>query len=139
MKNIEPRMILSWILVIALFCIIVMYAWLSLYPLNPIDVMSLKVNKTVIYRGEEVCYTLTAEKYHDVAATVNIELVNCERILIMSYAAQMPLGKLIRKRCFIVPYHVKPGFYQVNWSAVYDMNAFQSVRKDISSQRIEVK
>jgi hypothetical protein len=109
------------------------------WPYKPLQIDSFTVDKTVVTRGDSICYTIKGEKFYDMPVDVTIELIDGESVAIMSYTANMPKGKLCRTRCFLVPYHVKPGLYRVNWTGVYTMNALNHVRVRMQSEFVRVK
>ena len=112
---------------------------LAYYPYKPLEVKSFVASKDTVTKGCELCYTLTGEKFYNMPVDVTIELIDGESVAIMNYTANMPKGEIARKRCFIVPYHVKAGKYRINWTGVYTMNALNHIRVRAQSQEITVK
>jgi hypothetical protein len=114
-------------------------AVLTLWPYEPLRLDSITAEKSVACRGEELCFTIKGYKYHNIMAQVNVDLINSESIAIMHYPASMPAGEICRKRCFVVPHHVKPGKYKINWSATYEVNAFRNVTYRGQSEEVEIR
>jgi hypothetical protein len=116
----------SMLIGLALVCgSLMLFAW---YPYTPLRIDSFPLDKTEVLQGGEICFTVNGEKFYDIPVDVNIELINGESMSMVNYRANNPKGLLHKTRCFVIPYHVKPGYYQVRWSGVYQMNAFNYVR-----------
>lgn len=113
--------------------------WDLFYPYDPIQIDKFTVDKTVVQSGERMCFQFEGEKFYNVPASVVLELTNGESIALMSYDANNPAGKVLRKRCFTIPHHTFPGKYQIRWTAIYQMNSFRTVRKTVKSDWIEVR
>lgn len=111
---------------------------LAAYSYKPLVVESVVPDEQVVCRGEELCFIFRGEKFYDVPAYVTVELVNGERYVVMNYASNTPKGSIFRKRCFFVPYHVKPAKYQIVWTGSYQMNAFNIVHVRANSDWVEV-
>ena len=109
------------------------------YPVDPFDIKSLTVDKQVINRGETFCFTIVGEKNINIPVHVVVELINDENITLVSYVANNPMGKLRKKRCIVMPYHIIPGKYQLKWSGIYEVNSIRSVPKQIISDYFVVK
>jgi hypothetical protein len=131
--------ILLWVLMGLLIFVISTSMVLTFYPYDPFRLDSISADKKVICRGQEICFTVIGEKFYDIPAYVTVDLINGETISIMNYRVHMPPGPVNRKRCFIIPYNVKPGNYRINWTAVYPVNVFKPVTRNGQSGWIEVK
>jgi hypothetical protein len=129
---------LIWILLAMLIGVVVYVGFLAWYPFNPIRIDSMPISKTEVCRGERVCFRIIGEKFYAVPVKVSVELVNGEGIAIINYVSNHPPGSKFPPRCFNVPYHVEPGQYRVRWTGVYEMNAFNHVRKVVMSDTLTI-
>jgi hypothetical protein len=132
------REILFWGTMLLMVSILLYIFFLAAYPYKPLRLDSMVVNKDQVCRGGELCFVFKGEKFYPIPADVTVELSNGERYQVMKYTANNPVGTVFRQRCFIVPYHVKPGKYEVIWTGKYEPNAFQSVYIKKKSNWIEV-
>jgi hypothetical protein len=137
--NNTAKDIVFWGILLFMIGTITIMGWQAWYPYDPVTFNYLSVDKSTVCRGQELCYTIDADKNLDVPAKVAIEMANGENILIMTYDAHMPVGHVRRKKCFVVPYHVKPEKYRISWTGTYEVSPFQYVRKTILSDIVEVK
>jgi hypothetical protein len=112
---------------------------LTAYPYDVLTDQKITLGSKQVNRGAELCYTMKAMKNYDVPAMVTIELINSENFLIMSYPGHFPKGHMIKTRCFIMPYHISPGTYQLSWSSVFHVNPIRNMREVILSESFEVR
>jgi hypothetical protein len=135
-KFYEQILVILWIVLTTLFLSILFLIW---YPYKPLEIDSFTVDRTYTCRGGELCYTITGTKNYNMPTDVTIELIDGVSVAIMSYTANMPAGKIVRKRCFNIPYHVQKGKYRVNWTGVYVMNSLNHVRVRAQSEIVDIR
>lgn len=117
--------------VLVILCIVAIYV----YPYNPIDIRTLKVDKKVVEQGDLVTFQLDAHKYYDVFPECTIELISdCfTSYHIMTYVAWDPPGSSFRARPFVIPHSIPSGRYRIHLTAVYPVAFFRSVTKSVLS------
>jgi hypothetical protein len=129
---------LLWTLLVGLILVSGYVAYLALYPYDPLRIDKIVPDKTTVCRGGDLCFQFEGEKFYDIPTNVVIELINGEVYGVMAYSSNSPKGKVFKKRCFIVPYNIKPNTYQIRWTGVYEFNALNHVRKTAKSEFITV-
>jgi hypothetical protein len=131
--------VLLWVL-LAILTLVVLYGGiLAWFPYNPLRLDSFTLDKTEVCRGEKVCFKITGEKFYPVPVHVSVELINGESIAIVNYVSNHPVGEGFKPRCFNIPYHIEPKKYQLRWTGVYQMNAFNYVRRTALSEWITIR
>jgi hypothetical protein len=80
----------------------------------------------------------SGKKFMDITSHITIELVNGERIQIMSYDSNTSPGEAFKKRSFIIPYHIQPTKYQIVWTGTYPVNGLRDMRVMTKSKWIEI-
>jgi hypothetical protein len=130
---------LTYILLSLLISVLISILFMVWYPYNPLTVNTLKVNKSIVSRGECISFKVDGEKHYAIPVDVTVELVDGYAYFIMSYTSNNPPGKLFRERPFLIPYHIKPGKYRIRWTGVYNMNSLNVVRVKALSDEFEVK
>lgn len=128
-----------WIIFSCLAAILIYSAYQLWWPVTIIRVDSVKVFSTEARRGDTVTFQFVGEKFLPLPVHANIELVNGERIALMSYTSNNPVGNVFSRRSFIVPYHILPGKYQIKWTGVYEVNALRTITLTIKSEGITIK
>jgi hypothetical protein len=123
-------------IVIASFCTAIYW---RLWPYDPIRIDKFCVDKTVVSRGEEICFVFKGEKLLPLPAHIVVDLVNGETIPIMTYQSNNKVGPILSPRCFIMPSHVKlRKDYRIKWTATYNPNPIRIIIEDGLSDPIEV-
>jgi hypothetical protein len=119
--NTKTNMVMVWIFLCLFLAGMATLLFIALYPFEPTKVSSFTIDKTQAYRGDMICYTIRGEKFYALPALVSIVLDNGESIEMMYYNSNVDVGLFMKKKCFIVPYHVIPNRYNVKWTALYPM------------------
>jgi hypothetical protein len=130
--------IVFWVILSATAFAGIYFFALASWPYVPARVESIIPEKQSVCRGGELCFVWKGEKFYDMPVNILVELVDGERYAVMSYSSNTPKGSVFRKRCFLVPYHVKPGTYRIQWTGTYPMNAFNTVHLKAISNDIEI-
>ena len=133
------REVFTWFLLILLTCIlggILVQMW---WPVTPVRIDKISVSKSIVSRGEAVYFQFQGEKFLQIPVHVTLELVNGERIALVNYLSNNPIGKLCVKRNIVIPFHIIPGQYQLKWTGVFEVNALRTVTYSAKSDWITVK
>jgi hypothetical protein len=139
LDHVTFREITLWVLQ-AVFMVILAYSAYQLWwPVEILRIDSVKVFQTEIKRGDLLTFQFTGEKLLPLPVHANIELINGERIAIMAYTSNNPVGTVFSRRSFIVPYHILPGRYQIKWTGVYEVNALRTITLTTKSEGITIK
>jgi hypothetical protein len=138
LNRITYRELILWTLLVFFIFVLVYVGYLTWWPYNPIRVDGIKVCQSEVRRGEVIYFTFKGEKFMNITSHITIELVNGERMLIMSYDSNTPPGEAFKKRSFIVPYHIQPGRYQLVWTGVYNINPIRDIIKTTKSDFITI-
>jgi hypothetical protein len=138
MKN-KAKDYMFWVLLSTLMigtCSILFLVW---YPYKPVTIESYTVNREAVCRGGEICHLLSGIKNLPLPVNVSVELLDGEAYDLTHYISNSPVGRMDRRRCFNIPYHVKPGKYRLHWTGSYEVNPFNTVKIRVHSQEFEVR
>jgi hypothetical protein len=136
--NKEQRVVI-WVLCLCFlsFPVFVTIAHFWPYPTTRIDKVHLA--KTEVCRGEFITFWFDGEKLTDVIPDIVVELVNGETYSIMSYKGTKTKGPLGSTRSFIVPHHVIPNSYKVQWTSTFPNNPVNNPSIRAMSDWVKIK
>jgi hypothetical protein len=108
------------------------------WPFDPlIDVKTAVTNQEVRSGGEQ-CFNVSAYKTMDAPTDVIVELVNGERIPIMSFHSIEPKGYFKINRCFNIPTQLSANKYSVKLTAKYHINPLRDVTEVSTSDCFQI-
>lgn len=145
-KNITFKDYLLSILLILLFITVVFTVYQLWWPVEPVKITGITLlssdgitpSSKVVKRGETMYFIFDGQKLLPVPVRVSIELVNGERMAIMTYDSNTPVGYVFKKRSFIIPYHIQPGRYRLVWTGNYFINSLRVEMRTVQSDWITI-
>ena len=131
-------------LIVWILCFFVVSPWSVLlvghyWPYETTQVDKFYVDKYVVCRGELVHFWFDGYKYTDVIPDVLVELVDGTTYSVMGYKGTRNMGQLGTKRAIIIPSHVIPGKYKIQWTATFPMNPVNNPVVKKTSDQIEIR
>jgi hypothetical protein len=127
---------------------IIVVGWMLFFPYNPVRADGIDIvdgnGKTLpppyeYCRGEVVHFQFRGEKFMDATAHISIELINGERIEVSRYDSNNLPGKTFKIRSFIIPYTTPATTHGLWWTANYDVNALNTVKRQTHKDGIVIK
>jgi hypothetical protein len=132
--NHKRQFILAWVLLIAIFTVILSVLFIQFYPFNPVDFHSVAVEGNNIKAGNPISYILTMDKH-----TVRVPRISRFLESKEDPTMEISLGSLLngsskisdkKKVVFLeLPKYIKPGEYRIKAIAVYDYFGVREVEK----------
>lgn len=121
-----------------LITIIIVDAWLFL-PYNVVKITSdqnnVKVNQKIYHIGDQIKYTFSYCKYHDVTARVDRALIDGTRILFTSMDSNLPTGcHTVTPADLFIPNGANFGINKIEITAHYQLNPFREQTVELMTE-----